>query len=198
MTPREYAQKLEKQLNTLLTSNRPFALGVTAAHTMMTERIFTKGQSTSDGQIGKYSDKGIYLKRYSDPVGKRAKKKYGIAERNGNGLDPKKGKFGQTEFADGSKHITSYFQGWKEFRQVQGVESNYVNLNYVGDLKSDFERPAKKIDVNLYEVDLSRDLNNKKAKGNEEHFGKIIFVPSKEEIKELLRVTENELKLLFQ
>lgn len=185
MTPTQNAEKLGRQLNELVTFNRPFALGVTAAHSMMTERIFTFGQDSSNGSIGNYSTKGIYI----NP--KKA------AVRNSKGFTGE-GKTGKSKFEDGRSHVSTYFEGWKGFRSEQGLETDKVNLNYVGDLKLDFERPAKKIDVNLYEVTLDRDINNKKARGNEDHFGKVIFTPSQREVNELLRVTEIQLQLLFQ
>ncbi len=132
MTPTEYAQKLEKQLNAIVNVNRPFALGVTAAHTMMTERIFTFGQDSSNNEIGQYSKKGIYINPEKAAI------------RNRNGFT-NEGKTGKSKFEDGREHVTTYFKGWKGFREVQGLNTYFVNLNYVGDLKSDFERPAKKI-----------------------------------------------------
>lgn len=184
MTATQYAQKLEKQINEVLTVNRPFALGVASAHAMMTERIFTFGQDSSNNEIGQYSQKGLYINPEKAVI------------RNQKGFT-NKGKTGKSKFENGKEHVSTYFEGWKGFREAQELNTYYVNLTYVGDLKSDFERPAKKIDVNQYEVTLDRELSNEKARGNEKHFGKVIFIPSPREIKELLRKTELELKLLL-
>lgn len=185
MTSEQFAEKINRQIKEITTFNRPFALGVQAAHVEMTERIFDYGQDTSNNQIGNYSTKGIYI---------NPKK---TATRNGKGFNPLKGKTGKSQFKDGRSHVTSYFEGWKGFRDVQGVRTDYVNLNYTGELFSDFARKPKKISVNEYDVSLDKDGSIEKARGNEAHFGKQIFYPSRREIDTLLTTTEKELKLLL-
>lgn len=184
LTPTEYAQKLEKQINEILTVNRPFALGVASAHAAMTLRIFTAGEDVNNSQIGQYSKKGLYINPDKAVI------------RNQSGFT-NKGKTGKSKFEDGREHVSTYFEGWKGFREAQGLETGKVNLNYVGELKSDFERPAKKIDVNQYEVSLDKEIDNLKARGNEAHFNKVIFTPSQKEIQKLIETTEKELRLLL-
>jgi hypothetical protein len=80
---------------------------------------------------------------------------------------------------------------------VQGLETGKVNLNYTGEMKSDFERTPQQISVNEYEVSFSNPIDNDKARGNENHFRKVIFEVSKKEIEVLLDTTEKQLKLIL-
>ncbi len=186
MTPTEFAKDLERKVEEIRLRNRPFQLGVASAHAMMIKRIFTEGKDVNLNSIGQYSTEDIYINPSK------------TATRNNNGFSPLTGKTGKSKFKDGKSHVTSFFEGWKGFRDVQGLNTDVVNLNNTGDMKSDFERTPQQINVNYYEASFSRPINDLKARGNEDHFNKKIFSVSKKEIDKLLEVTNKELRLLFE
>ena len=206
MTAEEFAEKIREKIDRLKSDDKPLRDATVAAHAKMAQRIFEGGKDSSEGSIGSYSTKPIYLKELKDPIGGFGKKKepYGISPRNSKGLNPKRGKAGNTEFKTTDRaRITSYFEGWKGFREVQGLETSVVNLNYTGDMRSDFSRPIEnlapfKVANNEYVFRFSRDMNNKKARGNEEHFKKTIFKLSKEERDLFFSTATREIKRLLR
>ena len=204
MTPTEFAIEIRRKIEALRRNNRPLNVAAASTHTKMTERIFVDGKATDGGGIGQYSTKDIWLKEITDPIGGFGKKKkpYGVAARNKGGLDPKKGKDGSTEFKTVTRQrITSYFQGWKGFREAQGLQTAVVDLNLSGDMFKDFAKTnlpfldrVVQLNVDEYASTFSRPMNIKKASGNEEHFGKTIFKLSDEEKRNFYRILELELK----
>lgn len=187
MTVAEYREKLERQIEQLRKDNRPLFLAAQATHARMSKRIFSDGKDSSDGSIGVYSEKDIWI----DPDK--------TATRNKKGFNPLKGKSGNTKFKSNPERErkTSYFEGWKGFRETQGLRTGVVNLNYVGDMFSDFNRPVQIVNPNEYVSSFSRELNSLKASGNEEHFGKTIFKLTQAEKDKFFKTAEKELKLIF-
>jgi len=213
MTPQELAIKIRSQSLALRNQNLPLKIAATSAHTLMVKRIFVDGQTANGGGIGSYSTEPIYIKAFEDPIGNFGKKKkpYGIEPRNKKGLYPKTGKNGETGFKTTDRaRITSYFEGWKGFREVQGLKTGKVNLNYTGDLFMDFANATNPnitgsetftplyVSINEYVAAFRNDLNTKKASGNEQHFGVIIFKLTQAEKAAFYKTANFELKKLLQ
>jgi hypothetical protein len=204
MTPTEFAIEIRRKIEALRRNNRPLNVAAASTHTKMSKRIFVEGKARNESSIGSYSTKDIYLKELKDPIGGFGKKKkpYGIAARNRKGLYPKKGIDGNEKFKTTDRaRITSYFKGWKDFRSVQGLQTAVVDLNYTGDMFKDFAKSnlpfldqVVQLNLNEYASTFTREINTKKAKGNEEHFRKSIFELSNSEKDNFYRILELELK----
>lgn len=105
----EFYNQLER---TIATTLRP----------IMRERIHVEGQA-KDGVIGTYSTKETYIN-----TGK-------TSGRTLQGV----GKTGKTTFADGRKHVTTYFaQGYGQFKKAIGRAGDKVNLFLSGELANNF------------------------------------------------------------
>lgn len=133
-----------------------------AAHEVLSEmqqRIFSKGVAVDNSMIGQYSNKPIYM-----PVPMKQVKNKGFKRIGKTGKKTKK---------------TQYFEGgYKEFRQKAGREANKVNLDLTGSLRLSMA-------VGNYNngkvIFFNQPESIKKARGNEERFGKKIFGASKQE-----------------
>jgi len=204
MTPSEFATKINQKIEELRRYNRPLNVAAASTHGKMVKRIFVDGGSADGGKIGSYSTADIYLKALSDPIGNFGKKKkpYGLATRNKRGLDPKTGKDGQEKFKTVDRaRITKYFEGWKGFREAQGLQTAVVDLNNTGDMFFDFAKSnlpfldrVDQINVDTYASTFTKPLNALKASGNEEHFKKSIFKLTSEEKSGFYRLLNLELR----
>jgi len=200
MTPQELAIKIRSQSLALRNQNLPLKIAATSAHTLMVKRIFVDGQTANGGGIGQYSTEPIYINPVTTPT------------RNKKGFNPLKGKNGNTEFKTNPDRVrkTSYFEGWKGFREVQGLKTGKVNLNYTGDMFMDFANAANPnitgsetftplyVSINEYMAAFRQPLNTKKASGNEQHFGVTIFKLTQAEKAAFYKVANFELKKLLQ
>jgi len=194
MSPQEYADVLRLRVNELVNNNLPLKIAATTMTVRMSSRIFVEGKDESESKIGDYSTKGIYL---SDSFIATLPKVQAT----------RKGKTGKSKFKDGREHKTTYFEGWKGVRDEAGRQTAKVDLSFIGDLQSEFTnsplgRPAsaatpRKIDVNNYEIAVTSETNVNKARGNEGHFGKVIFTPSKNEKELFYTIAEKELRQLL-
>ena len=188
MNLNQYIELEKKRLAELLASNKPVFFGSQAALVGLSRRVFMQGKNADGSPIGDYSQKDIWI----NPNKMRV--------RNKKGFVPLKGKKGNTEFKSdpARKRKTSYFEGWKGFRETQGLRTGFINLNYTGDLKSDIENPIDgiptpiKISEGKYKVAIKRDENVKKYPGWTE-----ALKFSQAEIKEFYRIAELEFRRLF-
>jgi len=204
ITPQEFAIKIRSQAEALRKNNLPLKIAATTAHTLMIRRIFTDGLNSNGGSIGSYSSKDIWINPVATPT------------RNKKGFNPLKGKKGNTEFKSNPsrERKTSYFEGWKGFREVQleNVTTKNVNLNYTGDMGSDFANVSIQVfnsksrreftpiyvNVNEYVAGFAKPENSKKATGNEEHFGVTIFKLTTQEKAAFFKTANFEIKKLLQ
>lgn len=188
MTPAQFADQLTLIANELRTNNRPLKLAASTTHAAMSNRIFTLGRGSDNGSIGSYSSKDIWI----NPTK--------TATRNKKGFNPNKGKAGNAKFKSDPAKVrkTSYFEGWKGFRETQGLKTGVVNLNNTGDMFSDFNRPVQIVNINEYVSSFSRPLNAKKAEGNQDHFDKVIFKLTTDEKALFFKTANFELKKLLQ
>ena len=121
MSPEEFTQQLDQRLQKFDEMSLVFQIAANT-HAMQVERIFGRGEKAS-GPIGNYSVKPMYA----------GKKQF-----NG-GSFVGIGKSGKTNFKSGKLHQSMFLtQGYKQLRDTQGYESDFVNLTYSADLKQDF------------------------------------------------------------
>ena len=89
-------------------------------------------------------------------------------------------KKGQKNKKDGSERKTMYLPGgYKELRHVQGMETGFVNLQYSGDLFTDFTKLT--IVKDSVVTKTSREINKKKIEGLTKKYGQSLFKHSNEE-----------------
>ena len=192
MTPQEYALKLRLLIAQLKSENAPLRIAANATHAEMSNRIFRKGEAADQAAIGSYSTADIWINPSKTKV------------KNQGGFSPLTGKNGDTEFKSNPsrQRKTSYFKGWKGLRNAQGLPNEKVDLNFVGDMRSDFNtfiasQTSYQVNVNEYEFRFNRDINNKKASGAEDRFNKDIFAFSKKEIAFFVDIANKEFIRLF-
>lgn len=195
MTPIEYADKLRLVLIDIERENKPLAIAAADMTARMSERIFVDGRDTDNRPIGEYSRKPIYLSTKQLEGLKMTGAATSKGKPNKNNVRSDTFKTGKKA---GTKHKTTYFAGWNAVRRAAGKPVDVVNLDFIGDLKSDFAVSSLlRVDVHEYNIRFRSDLNQKKALGNEDRFGKTIFTPSKEEKDEFFSTAEFELKKLL-
>jgi len=168
MTAQDFLEKLQRTKLRIATDDTPLKLGSYSVIALQSIRIFTDGRDSNGNAIGKYSTDPIYI----NPKGNKT-----FIPRNKGGLSPPTGKTGKTIFeSTGKPHKTSYFEGWKGFREAQGLPTGNVDLNYSGELFSDFCNPqnnvptTRKVSNTEYVTALKRPLSILKLAGNEERF----------------------------
>ena len=74
--------------------------------------------------------------------------------------------------------------GYKELREIQGLETDKVNLRYSGDLRESFKIIKRNVSII---IGFNTKDNFNKAKSLEKKYDKTIFKPSKEERKANLK-----------
>lgn len=121
MTTEEYNKSLDLKLAQI--ADAKFLLtSVTEVHARQVKRIFEQGVDGNGKKIGEYDNKTPI---YVDPD--KSPKKFQT-----------RGKNGETEFKNGKKHKTGYFDSYKAFRGAIGRETSFVNLRLTENLKFDF------------------------------------------------------------
>lgn len=205
MTPKEYADKLRRQLDELLINNKPLERASYSSLGRTGIRIFTDGLNTSGNTIGQYDTKRpLYIDPKETTAGTKKKKKKNFSLQ---GIEPPTGKHGDTHFKDGKPHKTTYVNNYKDFRNRIGRRIDKVNIELTGDLFLDMMNPENedqpstarpdKINTNFYEVSLKRQYNIDKRRGLENKYGSILY-PTKEEIELFYEVCEKELRNMLE
>lgn len=188
MTAKDFITNLENKITSLNEVNKPFEVGVFTVISQMIPRIFEEGINSNGNKIGDYdSKKSIYVNTsINAPV-----------------KETPRGKDGKDTFKNGKKKKTTYYSSYKEFRQRQGRESGFVNLDLIGELKLDIAKGESirdvnkfKVNSNEYSITVSKEINEKKVKGLEKKYGKI-FTPTDKEIEKMIEVINFELKKYF-
>lgn len=172
-----HIQRLEC-LKESLQSYQPFGLAVQDVHAVRSQRIFTDGKGADGGNIGQYnSTTPIYVDPAKYPVKAGGKGEFAIASAF-NPFDKKKQKTKSLRQKKSKGNKLRYFNSYKEFRAAIGRNVAFVDLNLIGDLKSNFENrsrgkpTAEKIADNEYHVGLDSE-NSTKKEGLEEKYGEI-------------------------
>lgn len=162
-TPEEYLNKMRARLLNLKQLNL-IAPVVTKLQSTMAKRIFDDGQSGNAQKIGAYSTRPMYatVKRFAKrgafkPAGKSAK---GASFKNG---EPRR-----------SMYLP---QGYKQLKEVQGMEAGFVNLTYSGDLRNAFNGEPV-VNAGTVTISLGGKGNTQKIKALTAKYGEGIFKPT--------------------
>ena len=177
ITPQEFADKLKKALLIIKETDPPLRLAAYDTLGKQSKRIFTQGRLTDGSQIGQYNS--------TTPLYLNPAKTF-----NASMLGPPKGKTGRTKFESGKKkgqdHKTIYVESYKAYRQKIGRETAYVNLELSGDMRSDYENPQngvptpEKLNTHEYLSIMKREINRKKASGQQARYGEVFFLTRNE------------------
>ncbi|MFI5204287.1 MAG: hypothetical protein ACHQF2_07300 [Flavobacteriales bacterium] len=199
LSNKQFLEKLIRTKIALTTDETPLKLGSYSAIALQSIRIFTDGRDSNGSPIGEYSKKDIWI----NPNPKSGD----FIPRNNNGFSPPTGKTGKSVFESGEKagqpHKTSYFKGWKGFRETQGLQSAVVDLNYTGELFLDFCNPqgnvptTRRVTLFEYVTSLKRVLSMKKLSGAEDRFKTTIGNLTKEEKASFYKVVSFEIRKIL-
>ena len=164
-TPEEFQQKiLEKQRSLDIVKVVVFPVA-TATFDKYRQRLFGQGVKGDGTKTGRYSTKPMYASK--------------SAFRNTGGFKPQ-GKVGKGKKKNGQPYKSMYLpQGYKQLRSVQGLETTFVDLQYTGDLFTDFSK--LKIVNDSVVAGVSREINKKKISGLSKRFGNSLFKHTKDE-----------------
>lgn len=200
LTADQFLEKLIRTKIAITVDDTPLKLGSYSAIALQSIRIFTDGKSSSGTKIGNYSEKDIWVNP-QPPSGD-------FIPRNSGGFSPPTGKTGKTIFESGKKkgqaHKTSYFKGWKGLREAQGLQTGTVDLNFGGELFSDFCNPqggtptTRKVSNQEYVTSLKRVLSEKKLSGAEDRFNVTIGHLTQEEKKRFYEVVGFEFRKILK
>lgn len=176
LTPEQFEQKIKDKARSLKMAEQIVYPVATATLDMFRQRLFGKGINGDGSKTGSYSTEPMYASK------EQFKNTSGFKPRGKNAKATASGKLkkGEKKKADGSQRKTMYLPGgYKELRQVQGYETAFVNLQYSGDLFTDYTKLYVQKDKVVAKV--SREINRKKIDGLTEHFGPSTFKHTKEE-----------------
>ncbi len=169
MTVNQYTDRL-KCAKKQLEEGKYFEIAVRDNLAQRSRRIFTDGENTSGGKIGRYdTTKPLYVNPLSG-----SPKKFAAKGKNGN-----------TNFKNSKPHKTGFFPSYSSFRVAIGRDGGYMTLQLFGDLKSNFENSSRgvpePVKINNLEYVVGLDgANAKKRAGIEKRFGNVFFSQEKE------------------
>ena len=182
MSPEEYRQQLDKQIERLK-SGEAMKTAVVSTHTRVARRIFVKGLKSDGTPIGEYNTTSPL---YVNPL-TGSPKKFPPAGK------PYGGKKGREVFAStGKPHKTGYFESYKAFRDKIGKNNKTVNLNLFGILQRDFASGLQQESNSIWYEGVKQEGSADKIVGNEKRFGEI-FKHTKDEEEFFVKVLNREL-----
>lgn len=178
MTLIDYQMKLNglAAAEARLLTERGFIVAATRMVASINQRIIRRGQASDGGKIGAYSSKAGYygknafVKKSSFKAqGQRGFKGEKVVYNQKKGTAKIVKKTPKTMFLSG---------GYKQLREVQGRESNFVNLEYTGSLMNDLKVGTSASSV---VIGFTSEAESKKRHALEKKYGKKIFSGSKDD-----------------
>lgn len=184
MTPQDLKERIENIANVLADKNvsdRIATIATLKVEATMKRRIFDKGTATDGTQIGKYSDKPIYV----NPFATEGLPKFKPQGKNGLG-----------KFQNGRAKVTRYFGGgYKEYRGAVGRQNQTVDLNLTSSLFLSFKTGVKNGAVVL-------GFNNREKgdlmRHHEDRYRKAIATPNNDERNIAFEVARDEILDLIE
>lgn len=187
LTPVQFQQKLNDKLRSLKVAETIVYPVATATLDKLRQRLFQKGIEGDGSSTGTYSTASMYASKeqFKETGAFRAQGKsesrlgqkrktttvYDISSRKKKSVAVKK---------NNTERKSMYLpNGYKELRQIQGMETAFVNLQYSGDLFQDFTKLS--VEGDKVVVKVSREINKKKIEGLTKKYGPSTFKHSKEE-----------------
>jgi hypothetical protein len=171
ITPQQQADKINSyvaKLNDLV--GESFELATRNLETDIKQRVFTEHEDINNSKLGQYSTVPTLIGAKSF-INKGGANTFFTAEK-------KKKPKGQWRTVKG-KHLFVLDGGYKELRQVQGLQTSEVNLQYSGELL--LNGIGVNIGENVYQVKFLNKLSTDKGRGFEQRRNKKIFYASEKE-----------------
>lgn len=166
VTPEEFQKKLNERIRQIDTAKLIYPVA-TKVHADMVERIFDNGQNGSGQKIGQYSTKAMY-------VVKSQFKKQGAFKARGKNSN-------KSTFLNKKPRRSMFLpNGYRQLKQIQGYQSEFVNLTYSSDLRNDF---ATKLAIagDSVVVRLSRKINRDKVRWLRQKYGNTLWKHTQQE-----------------
>lgn len=177
LTPEQFEAKLNQKLRSLDMVKQVVFPVATATFDKYRQRLFQKGIKGDGSKTGNYSTEPTYASE------KAFKNKSGFKQR---------GKKATGKLKNGKERRSMYLPGgYKELRAVQGMETAIVNLQYTGDLFTDFSKLS--IEGNTVTGKVSRAINMDKIDGLTARFGQSTFKHTKQEREFFAQEVKNRL-----
>lgn len=175
ITLQDFTQNMSNLYNIVTSEaiNNIMANPVLEALKEIKNRITEKGQNTNGGQIGQYDTKHMYAaqKAFAKPSAFRGVGKHG-----------------------GTPRKTMYLgRGYKELRDIQALRTDFINLQYRGDLINDYRMQKVARD---FVIGFTSIKESDKRLGQEIKMGGDIFAPSTEEITDYYKNVDRNLEVL--
>ena len=189
MTTQDFIRLIDKQLEEITKANFTYLI-VSDIHAMQVKRVFTEGIGGNDMKIGTYSTKPMLASKEQFTKKAAFKQSYidlasgAVVDTKSEGDVPFFLTFKNRNTGVRNKKATAIMflgEGYKEFKKIQGKESNFVNLRNTEDLKLDFTGSLI-LDGNVYKTGTKRERNSEKVKWLVEQYGKETFGITKKEI----------------
>lgn len=136
-------------------------------------RVTDRGENTNGGQIGQYDTKEMYApqKAFAKPSAFRGVGKHG-----------------------GTPRKTMYLgRGYKELRDIQALRTDFINLQYRGDLINDYRMQKVARD---FVIGFTNEKNKLIREGQEDKADSLIFTPSTDEIADYYKNIDRNLEVL--
>mgnify|MGYP000190095105 CR=1 FL=1 len=189
MTTQEFIGLIDKQLEEIAKANYTYTI-VSDIHAMQVKRVFTNGINGNEMQIGTYSTKPMLASKEQFTKESAFKQSYidlasgAVVDTKGDGDVPYFLTFKNRKTGVRNKKATAIMflgEGYKEFKKIQGKESNFVNLRNTEALKFDFTNSLV-LDGTTYKTGTKRKENSDKAGWMADKYGKQTFAITKKEI----------------
>ena len=173
INPDKFKENLRKMvINVLEAGQQSVTEGMLLFSADFKQRIFQDGLDADNNQIGNYSTKPIYISIAGNTSQVRK-----------SGLKPK-GKNSSKDFKDGKKRKSQYMPGgYKEYRAVVGRQNQKVDLFLTGSLRGSIQVGQSAGSTTL---GFLNDEQLVIAQGNQDRFGKTIFVASDQEVNKIV------------
>ncbi len=162
-TPEQYLQKMRERIKNIKAASLMESV-VAKVQTAMEKRIFEDGASGNGQKLGTYSTKPMYA----------TKKQFAKT----SAFKPQGKTGGKGTFKNKRTRQSMYLaQGYKQLKQVQGLQSNFVNLEYTGALRKAFKAKPQ---TNAQQVTLGigGKQSDKKLAALKAKYGTDIFKPT--------------------
>jgi hypothetical protein len=188
MTTQDFIKKLDNQYEKIADA-KFLLLPVTEVHARQVKRIFVEGIGGDGAKIGQYSTKPMLASKEQFVKESAFKQSF---------VDPDTGAIVDSPM-DGDKAFWLTFKnkktgvknkkatplmflggGYKEFKKIQGRESNFVNLKLTNNLNFDFTNSLT-LEGDIYMTGTKRKENSDKVEWMSDKYGKETFKLTKEE-----------------
>jgi len=188
---RDYILKLAKRAATQ--RGRVAVVGVKRGEGIIKKRIFNKGLDASNEKLGVYSEKPFYATKEDFKVKSGAFKPSGVNSGTTKSGKPRKQ---STKFSSKQKRLTMFIpKGYKQIRQLQGLQGAYVDLEYTGSLLKSIQLNTSNEQEPVLGIYAPKEIEV--ADKLEERYG-VIFSPSQDERNVIIDAMKAEYKLVIK